>query len=47
MSDQKQYASPPCFLHELDPEYLGIEQLEAAKVKKKPVRADEAETDKS
>jgi len=47
MSDEKQYASPPCFLHELDPEFLGIEMPETGKVKKKPVPADKAETDES
>jgi hypothetical protein len=45
MSDER-YASPPCFLHELDPEFLAIENEEAEKVKKRPKPADKAETDK-
>jgi|AP12_2_1047962.scaffolds.fasta_scaffold49807_2 hypothetical protein len=42
----EQFASPPCFLHELDPEFREPEELDVEKVKK-PVLVDKAMTDES
>ena len=46
MSDEKEYASPPCYLHELDPDFLAIEEPKVAKPKK-PGRPKKAESDES
>jgi hypothetical protein len=48
MSDENdgQYASPPCYLHELDPEFRETEKPEARK-KKRPLPPPKAETDDS
>jgi hypothetical protein len=42
--NDRQYASPPCFLHEFDPKFLEIEAARAAPVEKKPAPAAKAET---
>ncbi len=42
----EQYASPPCFLHELDPDFVEVETPEPRKTKK-PKRPEKDETDES
>ena len=41
----EQYTSPPCFMHELDPDFVEIEMQERPKKTKRPERPIKDETD--